>query len=63
MEHPSLEIFQSLEIYQIEYLCLSDNPLNGEIPIELGNLTNLQSLIINGTNIAGTIPTRIWKFI
>jgi Leucine-rich repeat (LRR) protein len=35
---------------------LSDNNLTGQIPPELGNLTNLVSLSLYGNQLNGTIP-------
>lgn len=38
---------------------LGDNNLNGSIPIEIGNLTELEWLILDGNNLSGSIPTEI----
>ena len=40
-------------------LDLSNNQLNGEIPTELGDIPNLQSLFLFGNNIQGEIPTEL----
>lgn len=40
-------------------LYLDDNNLNGEIPRELGNLKNLNTLSMNANNIKGPIPEEI----
>ena len=40
-------------------LDLSDNQLSGEIPLEIGNLTNLTYLVLSWNNLSGSIPTEI----
>ena len=42
-----------------EAVRLSDNQLTGEIPTELGNLANLQSLSLWGNQLTGEIPTEL----
>ena len=37
---------------------LSDNLLTGPIPSSLGNLTNLQTMVLEKNRLNGTIPTR-----
>ena len=44
---------------RVAELSLSDNQLTGEIPTELGNLSNLQSLDLGGNQLTGEIP-RSW---
>jgi hypothetical protein len=46
------------KISQLERLELNDNRLTGELPIELGNLTNLKVYDISGNSgLEGSIPT------
>ena len=40
-------------------LNLSENELSGEIPPELGNLTNLQGLYLSGNQLSGEIPPEL----
>ena len=40
-------------------LDLSDNGLNGEIPPELGNLSNLQVLVLSSNQLSGEIPSEL----
>ena len=50
------------ECYYIEfinYLNFSSNELNGEIPSEIGNLTNLTTLFLNDNQLTGEIPSEI----
>ena len=50
------------EVYSVEdtdSLDLSNNQLTGEIPSEIGSLTNLTLLTLNGNQITGEIPPEI----
>ena len=52
------------EFYSIENtieLFLPHSELTGEIPPEIGNLTNLQSLDLGENNLTGSIPPEIWN--
>ena len=49
---------QTKELIDLESLELMGDFI-GSIPIEIGNLTNLKSLTINGTNITGSIPSEL----
>ncbi len=40
---------------------LSSNNLNGHIPQEIGNLTNLNSLVLTGNQLTGGIPDEIYQ--
>ena len=40
-------------------LYLDVNYLTGEIPPELGNVTNLNKLFLNGNDLVGTMPPEI----
>ena len=44
---------------RVARLSLSENQLTGEIPTELGNLSNLQSLYLNYNQLSGEIPTEL----
>ena len=44
---------------RIKWLFLSDNQLTGEIPPELGNLTNLKRLGLSDNRLTGAIPPEI----
>ena len=49
-------------VYSIEYttiLDLSNNQLTGEIPSEIGNLTNLTDLYLYSNQLSGSIPPEI----
>jgi len=48
--------------YSIEettFLNLNNNQLTGEIPSEIGNLTNLTALWLNNNQVTGEIPSEI----
>ena len=40
-------------------LRLSYNPINGTIPTTIGNLTQLQLLVVSAAALSGTIPTQV----
>ncbi len=40
----------------LEVLDLNENQLSGEIPRELGNLTNLKVLRLDGSQLSGCVP-------
>ena len=44
---------------KVTHLDLSQNNLTGMIPAELGNLTNLKSLVLVGNQLSGEIPTEL----
>ena len=44
---------------RVAELSLDDNQLSGEIPTELGNLSNLQSLYLNYNQLTGEMPTEL----
>ena len=44
---------------RVEQLSLSQNELSGTIPVELGNLTNLQRLSLWNNELSGTIPVEL----
>ena len=44
---------------RVTVLDLSDNDLSGEIPVELGNLANLQRLDLSGNDLSGEIPAEL----
>ena len=44
---------------RVAELSLDDNQLTGEIPTELGNLSNLTTLILNGNQLTKGIPTEL----
>ena len=46
---------------RVNQLFLTRRGLTGEIPAELGNLSNLQWLGLSGNQLAGTIPTELGK--
>ena len=51
------------ECYNIETttdLNLGNSGLNGEIPVQIGNLTNLNSLNLSSNQLTGEIPSVIW---
>ena len=43
--------------------CVSEYELSGEIPSEIGNLTNLTSLWLFNNKLTGSIPTEIGQLI
>ena len=45
----------------VKKILLSMNQLSGEIPKEIGKLTNLQSLSFRNNELSGEIPKRNWK--
>ena len=44
---------------RVARLSLSENQLTGEIPTELGNLSNLRTLILSSNQLTGEIPTEL----
>ena len=46
---------------RVHGLLLSDNLLSGQIPPELGNLTNLESLWLDGNQLDGQIPPELGR--
>ena len=44
---------------RVSVLTLDENQLSGEIPTELGNLSNLQRLHLGGNQLTGGIPTEL----
>ena len=44
----------------MEYLDLSYNGLDGEIPAELGNLVNLEQIYLSGNQLTGCVPTSLY---
>ena len=49
----------STDNYGVEILSLLNNFFTGSIPSEMGRLTNLTRLDLEGNNLWGTIPTEI----
>lgn len=45
----------------VTFLGLANLQLSGTLPSEIGNLTNLESLMLEGNNISGQIPTEMGK--
>lgn len=45
----------------VTHLELDDNELNGKIPPELGDVTNLQALILKNNRLTGEIPSELSK--
>ena len=43
----------------LEWLGLNSNELSGEIPAELGSLSNLESLDLSGNGLSGEIPAEL----
>jgi len=43
------------------YMDLSNNKLSGVIPVEIGNLINLENLFLNSNFLNGTIPSSLIK--
>ncbi|KAL6201305.1 hypothetical protein ACLB2K_025019 [Fragaria x ananassa] len=44
---------------KLEYMNLETNMFNGTVPPELGNLVNLQNLIISTNNLTGVLPVNL----
>lgn len=42
-----------------ELLDLGDTDIGGTLPSEIGTMTNLRSLLIEGLGLTGTIPTEL----
>ena len=49
------------EKFIVKKLCLNNNYLKGEIPKEIGKLTNLQELYLSSNKLEGEIPKEIGK--
>ena len=47
--------------YKVTFICLYHLQLTGEIPKEIGKLTNLQELYLNNNQLLGKIPKEIGK--
>ena len=46
---------------RVTHVFLGQNELNGELPVELGDLTNLQILYLNQNMLSGAIPVALGK--
>ena len=46
---------------RVTHVHLAQNELNGELPVELGDLTNLQILYLNQNMLSGAIPVALGK--
>ena len=46
---------------RVTHVYLAQNELNGELPVELGDLTNLQILYLNQNMLSGAIPVALGK--
>ena len=46
---------------RVTHVYLAQNELNGELPVELGDLTNLQILYLNQNMLSGEIPVALGK--
>ena len=46
---------------RVTHVYLAQNELNGELPVELGDLTNLQILYLNQNMLSGAIPAALGK--
>ena len=44
---------------RVTHVYLAQNELNGELPVELGDLTNLQILYLNQNMLSGAIPAAL----
>ena len=51
-----LECFDNKKLKHLIFLVLRDNQLIGEIPLEIGNLTNLIDLNLSDNQLTGEIP-------
>ncbi|OQU86321.1 hypothetical protein SORBI_3003G072000 [Sorghum bicolor] len=54
------EIFE-LPLLTLSYLDFSYNSLSGSIPYEVGNLVNLNRLVLSGNQLSGEIPESVGK--
>lgn len=48
---------------RVALISMTDNLLNGHVPSELGNLTNLQALILDYNRLSGSLPTELGSLV
>lgn len=46
-------------LYKLEYLYLNDNEFEGDVPSELGELTNLKEMSLQNNDLAGKVDDYI----
>ncbi|KAL5561994.1 hypothetical protein UlMin_031741 [Ulmus minor] len=54
-----ISFFLSSNLYQLEFLSISNNLLTGAIPPSMANLTNLNVLDLSSNNLTGQIPKEL----